>query len=445
MKMKIFKYNVVLIGCQMNVSDAERIKGILEDMGLVNSNERNEADVVIVTTCGVRQHAEDRIYGIIPRIKKHNPKSIIVLTGCLSKRQDVINRLNKHVDIWLNAKDMANLSQLLFEKLPTLKPQPKNIESLKNYLSLQPKYTSKYSAYVPIGNGCNNWCTYCVVPKARGSEAYRAPEEILNEVRGLIKNNYKEITLIAQNVDSYNFIDESNNSTSFATLLQQVDDLEGEYWLRFSTNHPKDISNDLVQVIKNGKRICPHIHLPVQSGDDEILKAMNRNYTKEEYLRLVDTIRINLDAELPATITTDIIVGYPQESLDQFNNTAQLMREVSFDMVYISQYSPRPNTASYNLNDNVTTEEKKRREGELTEILKTTNSANNRKYIGKNIRVLIIGNKKGYIIARTNTGKNVKIKIDNELNSKQIIGEFANVTIIDAESYKLYGKIIKSQ
>lgn len=443
--MKIFKYNVVLIGCQMNVSDAERIKGILEDMGLVNSNERNEADVVIVTTCGVRQHAEDRIYGIIPRIKKHNPKSIIVLTGCLSKRQDVINRLNKHVDIWLNAKDMANLSQLLFEKLPTLKPQPKNIESLKNYLSLQPKYTSKYSAYVPIGNGCNNWCTYCVVPKARGSEAYRAPEEILNEVRGLIKNNYKEITLIAQNVDSYNFIDESNNSTSFATLLQQVDDLEGEYWLRFSTNHPKDISNDLVQVIKNGKRICPHIHLPVQSGDDEILKAMNRNYTKEEYLRLVDTIRINLDAELPATITTDIIVGYPQESLDQFNNTAQLMREVSFDMVYISQYSPRPNTASYNLNDNVTTEEKKRREGELTEILKTTNSANNRKYIGKNIRVLIIGNKKGYIIARTNTGKNVKIKIDNELNSKQIIGEFANVTIIDAESYKLYGKIIKSQ
>ncbi|MBL7057906.1 tRNA (N6-isopentenyl adenosine(37)-C2)-methylthiotransferase MiaB [Patescibacteria group bacterium] len=443
--MKIFKYNVVLIGCQMNVSDAERIKGILEDMGLVNSNERNEADVVIVTTCGVRQHAEDRIYGIIPRIKKHNPKSIIVLTGCLSKRQDVINRLNKHVDIWLNAKDMANLSQLLFEKLPTLKPQPKNIESLKNYLSLQPKYTSKYSAYVPIGNGCNNWCTYCVVPKARGSEAYRAPEEILNEVRGLIKNNYKEITLIAQNVDSYNFIDESNNSTSFATLLQQVDDLEGEYWLRFSTNHPKDISNDLVQVIKNGKRICPHIHLPVQSGDDEILKAMNRNYTKEEYLRLVDTIRINLDAELPATITTDIIVGYPQESLDQFNNTAQLMREVSFDMVYISQYSPRPNTASYNLNDNVTTEEKKRREDELTEILKTTNSANNRKYIGKNIRVLIIGNKKGYIIARTNTGKNVKIKIDNELNSKQIIGEFANVTIIDAESYKLYGKIIKSQ
>ena len=441
--MKRLKYNMTVIGCQMNVSDAERIEGILTDLGLEKWSCREEADVVIVTTCGVKQHAEDRIYGIIPRVKKRNPKAITILTGCLSKRADVQKRLNKHVDIWLNAPEMPRLAQLLMEKLPELKNSgSKNTSSLKNYLSLLPKYSNKYSAFVPIGNGCNNACTYCVVPKARGIEVYRNPSEIIKEVKSLVSKGYKEITLIAQNVDSYKHVNTNNEVTDFAELMKAVDKIEGEYWLRFSTNHPKDITGGLIEVLQNRKHICLHIHLPVQSGDNKILQAMNRKYTKEEYLRLVMFIKDCLDRYIPISLTTDIIVGYPGETEEQFNHTANLLNKVGFDMAYISQYSPRPGTASYHLKDNVSTEVKKRREQDLIAIVNKTCAENNNKYIGKEISVLVIKEKKGLLIGRTETSKNIKIKLKENAILKNLIGTFMEVRITKVDKLDLFGEII---
>jgi len=308
--MNKLKYHIAVIGCQMNISDAERISGILEDLGLESSKSKENAKVIIAITCGIRKRAEDKIYGLIPKIKKHKPETIIILTGCLSRRKDVFRRLNKHVDIWMHTSDMENLAQEIHKKIPNLKKENNpNIKSLKNYLSLKPKYSSAYSAFVPIGSGCNNWCTYCVVPKARGKEVYRDPEEIINEIKDLVSKNYKEITLIAQNVDSYNHISPNGKKTNFAELFKLVDNINGYFWLRFSTSHPKDISEELINALKNGStKICPHIHLPVQSGDDNLLKAMNRHYTSKKYLNLIKNIRVNLDSELPVAITTDVIV-----------------------------------------------------------------------------------------------------------------------------------------
>jgi len=427
-------YHIVVIGCQMNKSDSERIAGYLESRGYVRS-ERDGADLVVLTTCGVRQSAEDRIYGLAPRIKRKNPKTKIVLTGCLSLRKDVRERLDKYIDIWMPITELDSLG----EKIGT-KDEEKG--SLSGYLAVAPKYESKLSAFVPIGNGCDNFCAYCVVPYARGREVYRDAEEILAEIEKLAKRGYKEIILIAQNVNSYRSKIANSETITFSRLLRMVNDIPGNFWIRFSTSHPKDMSDDLIDAVAECEKVCEHIHLPVQAGDNEILRRMNRKYTREHYIGLIAKIRKKIPN---ANITTDIIVGFPGETEEQFGQTAQLFKEVKFDMAYIAQYSPRFGTPAARLNDDVPRAEKKRREEELMGILRQTALANNEKYLGKTIDVFVKGkNKKGEWTAETRTFKKVKIKRANrDSRIADLAGEFAKIKIYEVEDFGMRGEIIR--
>ncbi len=415
-------YHIITIGCQMNKADSERIANYLDTLGLKETREIERADLVILTTCGVRQSAEDRIYGLIPRIKRKNPRSKIILTGCLVNRKDVQKRLNKTVDIWLPIVKLASLG----EKLGMQKSQ---FDGSLSYLEIPAKYRSSFSAFVPIGNGCNNFCTYCVVPYARGRETYRPAERIIAEVKNLIKKGYKEITLIAQNVNSYH-----HRKINFPTLLSQVAKIRGDFWLRFATSHPKDMSDDLIKVIAANNKICHHIHLPAQAGDDKILAAMNRRYTKKHYLSLIEKIRKLIP---DASITTDIIVGFPGETRTQFKNTIKLFETAKFDMAYIARYSPRPGTAASQLKDNVNAKEKKRREEELMQILRKTALVNNKKYLEKTVKVLVEDkNKKGEWFGKTASNKTVKFKTKTQANLR---GQFAQVLIKGVQNFGLTG------
>ncbi len=379
----------------------------------------------------------------------------------MSEREDVQRLLKDKVDIGLLTVQIPNLKSQITNKFQISNPKSQNCD----YLKMQPKYSSKFSAFVPIGNGCDNFCTYCVVPNARGREVYRPAEDILDEVRGLVDREYKEIVLIAQNVNSYNSPFTPKNvkkrqKINFASLLKLVNNITGDFWIRFATSHPKDMSDELIQAMvdcsnppsllpslklrKSRKlwraRVCEHIHLPAQAGDNEILKKMNRNYTVEHYKKLIKKIR---QAMPNASITTDIIVGFPGETKEQFNRTVKLFKEVKFDMAYISQYSSRPGTVAEKLSDNVLKEEKKRREQELMAVLRKTALENNEEYIGKIVDVLIEGrNKRGEWYGQTRTFKNVRFKI-YDLRFKNIIGEFVKVKIKEARDFGLEGELAK--
>ncbi|MBU0646911.1 tRNA (N6-isopentenyl adenosine(37)-C2)-methylthiotransferase MiaB, partial [Patescibacteria group bacterium] len=370
------KYHIITIGCQMNKSDSERIAGKLEELGYKRSDNKYQADLVIVNTCGVRQSAENRLYGLIPEIKRNNPKCFIVITGCLIYRKDIKKRLEKFIDEWLPVSEIFNflphIAGSIFRQFSNYNFQT-NTKNIKcennNYLNVQPKYESKFSAFVPIGNGCNNFCSYCVVPYARGREVYRSAEDILKDVQNLINKGYKEIILIAQNVNSYKYNENIKNNWDFPKLLKEVNKSSGDFWIRFLTSHPKDMSDKLIKTIASCEKVCHYIHLPIQSGDNEILKAMNRKYSVEHYINLIEKIRKNIS---DSSISTDVIVGFPNETKKQFNNTIKLFKQIKFDMVYISQYSPRPGTVAFKLNDNISKEEKKNRENKLLNILEKT-------------------------------------------------------------------------
>ncbi|MDD5290874.1 MAG: tRNA (N6-isopentenyl adenosine(37)-C2)-methylthiotransferase MiaB [Patescibacteria group bacterium] len=425
-------YYIITIGCQMNKSDSERVAAYLEKYGFSLARNETKADLVVLTTCGVRQAAEDRVYGLVGEIKRKNPKAKIVLTGCLSERKDVKKRLGDKVDVWLPISQILNFKFQILKKIRNPKSEIRNCD----YLKIKPKYSSKFSAFLAIGNGCNNFCAYCVVPYARGREVYRPAKEILAEAKNLIKNGYREVILIAQNVNSY-----KDGKINFSKLLKIVNNIPGDFWIRFATSHPKDMSNELIKTMTNCGRVCKHIHLPVQAGNDKVLKAMNRNYTVAHYKNLIKNIR---QAMPEASITTDVIVGFPGETKKQFSNTAKLFRKIKFDMAYIARYSPRPGTAAYKLKDDVAPEEKKRREEELMKILRKTALENNEKYLGKTIEVLISGkNKRGEWYGYTGTNKNVKIRITNyELRITNLTGKFVKVKITKVRDFGLEGTIV---
>jgi len=419
----------------MNKSDSERIAAHLEKHGFLYSEDKNTADVVVLTTCGVRQSAEDRIYGLVLRLKKTNPRAKIVLAGCLSEREDVKNVLGKLVAVWLPIRMLASLNRMLAGK------SGHRTDKNCGYLKILPKYESAYRAYVPIGNGCNNFCSYCIVPSARGREEYRPAQEIINEVKLLVKKGYKEIILIAQNVNSYKPDVKSRNlkenAADFADLLKMVSQIPGDFWVRFATSHPKDLNGKLIKTIAGSGKICRHIHLPAQSGDNGILQAMNRKYTAEQYFGLIGKIR---KAMPDAAITTDIIVGFPGESRKQFLNTLKLFRKAKYDMAYISQYSPRPLTAAYKLPDSVPKMEKKRREKELTEILRKSSYANNKRYLNQITTILAEGrDKQGRIYGKTATDKKVLATVKTTTACR---GHFASVKITGCRDFGLEGELI---
>jgi len=424
------KYHLFVLGCQMNRSDAERLAYVLERLGYQRTENENEANLIIVVACSVRQSAIDRILGKAGNWQKLKEKRKLVLglTGCVLPKDKP--KLEKYFDFYFEIKDLKTLPSFLGEK-PIF-----NLEKIDNYFQITPNYNSNFQAYVPISTGCDNFCSYCAVPYTRGREISRPAEEILCEVQQLVNRGYKEITLLGQNVNSYKGQIKENGKTipiDFPDLLRKINEIEGNFWIRFLTSHPKDMSEKLIKTIAECPKVCEYIHLPVQSGDNEILKKMNRSYTVEHYKKLIERIRQEIKN---VAISTDIIVGFPTESTEQFENTKKLMEEVQFDMAYIAQYSPRPGTAAAHLKDDVSKAEKKRREKELTEVLEKTALFNNQKYLGKEVEVLVEISKKGFLYGRTRTFKPVKFK-----GEKNLLGQFVKVKILKCSAFSLEGEL----
>ena len=351
----------------MNKSDSERIATVLEKKGFQPASKENEANLIVVNMCSVRQSAVDRVYGKIrdfANLKSQNSKLKTILTGCILKKDK--KNFSKSFDYIFNIKDLVKW-------LNILKPY-------KNYLEIQSKYSNNFSAFVPISNGCNNFCSYCVVPYVRGPLVCRDHKGVLEEVKNVIKKGFKEVWLLGQNVNDYKSpINHESNSRifankleidsrviNFAKLLKMVNSIPSDFKFFFVSPHPKNFSDELIDTLAQCKKFGKYLNLPVQSGDNGILKKMNRNYTVKEYQRLVKKIRKKIPG---IKLSTDIIVGFPGETKKQFENTVKLFKEIKFNMAYIAKYSPRPETAAFKLRDDVPLSEKKRREKILRELI----------------------------------------------------------------------------
>jgi len=340
----------------MNKSDSERIATILEGKGYLPASKITGADLIVVNMCSVRQSAVDRVYGLIPKFEKlkvKNEKLKTILTGCILKED--------------RPKFAKGFDQVL---------------KIKDLLKYQPKYQNKSIAFVPISNGCNNFCSYCVVPFVRGPLVCRDPKEILKEAKNAVKQGFKEIWLLGQNVNSYGIHRETDakqnakltrnkDEVNFARLLKMVNDIPGDFKFFFTSPHPKDFSEELIDTLANCEKFGKYLNLPVQSGDNKILKKMNRNYTVKEYKNLVKNIRRKIPE---INLSTDVIVGFPGETEKQFENTVKLFKEIKFNIAYFAKYSPRPGTAAWQMKDDVPLTEKKRREKILREIIKKQNA-----------------------------------------------------------------------
>lgn len=429
-------YHLITIGCAMNKADSERVANFLESNHYTEKSDWLDADIVILTTCGIRQSAEDRVYGLVNQIRKTNQKAAVVITGCLSKRKDVMRRLIGQVDLFMPINELPNM----FELLKTAKPeQVLSLDKVRElggekYLSIIPKYDSEYTACVPIGNGCNNFCSYCVVPYARGREVYRDAKEIIAEVKSLVKKGYKEVILIAQNVNSY-----QSDAYNFPKLLIELNKIPGNFWIRFTSSHPKDVSDELISAIGSCEKVANHLHLAVQSGDNKMLELMNRKYTVEHYRDLIAKVR---QAKPGIAITTDLIVGFPGETKKQFNASVKLFKDLKFEMGYVSEYSPRPGTVSWNMPDNVSREEKKLRNKIITDILKATSLEANKNLVGEEFEVLVDGVKKnGKFYGKTSSSKNVMFAAPDK-KPEELVGQFVQVKISKGMTFGLEGKLI---
>lgn len=351
------KHHIITFGCQMNKSDSERITSVLENMGYRQALNMDKADLIVVNMCSVRQSAVDRVYGLIQKFKKlkaekENFKTI--LTGCILKKDRP--KFAKGFDQILRFKD-------LLKHQPT-EPRDSGAKVKKRFTS-STKYQDKSVAFVPISNGCNNFCSYCVVPFTRGSLICRDHNEILEEVKNLVKKGLREIWLLGQNVNDYT--SPTNSTVNFARLLRMVNNIPGSFWIRFISPNPKNFSEELIDVMANSEKVAKYLNLPVQSGDNEILKKMNRPYTVSQYKNLVKKIRKKIPN---INLSTDVIVGFPGETKKQFENTVKLFKEIKFNIAYFAKYSPRPDTLAWQMKDDVPLAEKKKREKILREILK---------------------------------------------------------------------------
>jgi tRNA-2-methylthio-N6-dimethylallyladenosine synthase len=354
------RYYIITYGCQMNKADSERIATILESKDYQPASKINEADLIVVNMCSVRQSAVDRIFGLsqkFSKLKMKNKKLKIILTGCILKEDR--KKFKKSFDLILGIKDLPNWPKYLQYHRPVCSTVGKN-----GYLSIKPKYQKNFLAFVPISNGCNNFCSYCVVPFTRGPLVCRDHKEILEEVKNVIEKGFKEIWLLGQNVNDYQ--SPTDSSINFAKLLKMLNEIPGNFKILFTSPHPKNFSEELIDTLADCEKFGKYLNLPVQSGDNQILKRMNRPYTVEQYKNLVKKIRKKIP---DINLSTDVIVGFPGETKKQFKNTVKLFKEIKFDYAYIAKYSPRPGTAAFKLKDDVPLVEKKRREKILREIV----------------------------------------------------------------------------
>lgn len=437
------KYYIHTYGCQMNIHDSEKIAGILESMGYVPCDKSEEADVVVFNTCCIRETAEQKIYGHIgalKKLKRANPDLIAVVCGCMSQQDGVAEKIRASypfVDIVLGTSNLNLLGDAILSAQKKKKYFNVDFTRYREEDFVQSR-TSYPNAWVNINYGCNNFCTYCIVPYVRGRERSRPLDDVMTEVRQLLADGYREITLLGQNVNSYGH--DLDSGVTFATLLHAIGGLSGKFRLRFMTNHPKDLSRDVIDAIAAHPNICHNIHLPVQSGSTEILRRMNRRYTRDDYFALIDMIR----ASLPDVgISTDIMVGFPGETEEDFCDTLDLVRRVKFSSAFCFVYSRRKGTPAYSMEDQVPPTVKKDR---ITRLLACQNAVTkeiSQTMIGKNYEVLVEGANfryKNTMCGRTDGGRLVNFKCDESQ-----IGNFVTVNIERASSATLWGVITEEK
>lgn len=428
-------------GCQQNVSDGEKINGMLEKMGYGFTDDPEKADFILYNTCAVRENAENRVFGNIgalKHLKNRNPDLIIAVCGCMTQQEHIAKRIKStfpFVDLVFGTHVLHKFPEYLYSVFA----DGKRVFSLPECdgvicEGIPVKRDSRFKASVPIMYGCNNFCTYCIVPYVRGRERSRAPAEIISEVKELIENGYKEILLLGQNVNSYG----NGTDMDFKGLLRELDKLEGEFKISFMTSHPKDCSFELIDTIADSRHISWHLHLPVQSGSNRILKLMNRHYDTEKYLSLVEYARKRIpDIQL----TTDIIVGFPGETYEDFCETLELMRRVKYDSAFTFIYSKREGTKAAEMDDPVSEEEKGKWFRELLEVQGQSGDEAYKKYVGTTLRVLCEG--RGRTDEKLYTGKSRQNIIVDFNGNDDRIGKFVDVKITKALNWALVGEIIE--
>ncbi|WP_125153699.1 tRNA (N6-isopentenyl adenosine(37)-C2)-methylthiotransferase MiaB [Clostridium rectalis] len=429
-------------GCQMNEEDSEKLSGMLQTIGYNKTEDKEKADIIIFNTCCVRENAELKVYGnlgMLKGLKEKNPELVIAVCGCMMQQDGMGQAILKRypfVDIIFGTHNAHKFP----EYLNRVKQEGRSIleiwdkeEGIVEGIPIDRK--SDMKAFVTIMYGCNNFCTYCIVPYVRGRERSRDVKDILEEIKSLVSKGYKEITLLGQNVNSYG--KDLNPKISFAKLLKEVNGIEGVERIRFMTSHPKDLTDEVIDVIASCNKICNHIHLPVQSGSSRILKKMNRHYDREYYLNLVKKIKTKIPN---VALTTDIIVGFPGETEEDFNDTLTLVKEVEYDSCFTFIYSKRKGTPADEMLDQIDDKIKHERFNRLIDTVNCICAKKNKEYVGKNVEVLVEGiskNDESKVSGRTTTGKLV-----NFIGDEYLIGHLVNVKITKSQSFSLTGKQI---
>ena len=432
-------------GCQQNEADSERIRGYLREMGCGFTTDENEADIIVINTCAIREHAEDRVLGNVGALihaKRRHPGQIICLCGCMAQEPQVAEKIRKsyhHVNLVFGPHALWRFPELLYRVMVEGKrvfeytDEPGSIAE-----GIPVVRQGDVKAWVSIMYGCNNFCTYCIVPYVRGRERSRLPEDVLSEVRELVEAGYKDISLLGQNVNSYG--KDLGLDMDFADLLEQINNIPGEFLIRFMTSHPKDASQKLFDVMGRCKKIAPVFHLPVQAGNDRVLKEMNRHYDRATYLDKVKRLR---QAVPGIVLTSDIIVGFPGETTAEFEETLSLIEEVRYDALFTFIYSPREGTPGAKMPDPMPMEEKKANFMRLVEAQNAISAQKHAEYVGKTLRCLIDGKSDEAgcaLTARTPGNRLVRV----EAGEESLIGTFQDIEITSANTWSLWGKLTQA-
>jgi len=434
------KYIITTMGCQLNENDSEKLAGITEKLGYEKTEKIEEADLVIFNTCCVRENAEERLFGKLGELKKQREEkgTIIAIGGCMMQEPAMLEKIKQsynYTDIVFGTHTLHKFEEDL-KKVITERKKVRDVIDIDGEVieDLPIKRNDAFKASVTIMYGCNNFCSYCIVPYVRGRERSRNPQKILDEIKELAKQGYKEVTLLGQNVNSYN----GGENYKFSNLLNDVCKIEGIERIRFISPHPKDFTDDVIESIANNPKIARVIHLPLQAGNNKVLKEMNRKYTKEHYLKLVEKMKTRIPG---VVFSTDIIVGFPGETDEEFEDTLDVVKKVNYEQVYMFIYSRREGTVADRMENQIPEEIKHKRFDKLKELYDSRVSENNKKYIGTTQKILVDGyskNNKKILTGRTDTNKVV-----NFVGEEELIGKMVNIKITEEHKWYLSGEVEK--
>ena len=428
---------IITYGCQQNASDSELIKGLLYEMGYGFTEDVEQADLAIFNTCAVREHAELRVYGNIgalKKIKEHRPDMTIAVCGCMAQQSAVAEKIKRsypYVDLVFGTRALPELPRLLFEAASSRIFELGGEDAVTEGLPV--RRDSRFKVWLPVMYGCNNFCTYCIVPYVRGRERSRSLQAVLGEAKQLIENGARDITLLGQNVNSYG--KDLDGGVNFSWLLREICDLPGDFLIRFMTSHPKDATEELFETMAACNKAARHLHLPFQSGSSRILKQMNRGYTREQYLELIQKVKNRMP---DIALSSDIIVGFPGETYADFKETLEVVRTVEFDNLYTFIYSKRSGTPAAQMDDPVPYAEKTKWLAELIAAQEDITSRHMEGYLGKTVRVLCESSGEGAVFGHT--GKNVAVRFPGE---QDLIGRFVNIQVTQANRTVLTGIIVE--